>query len=83
LNPVWIKLVVKHREGIFPLCQGKGEEVEENQAEKSLMGVGLLSSSCGEIQALHCPGETRTLRVSPKAKLISNSQVCPMRGRGW
>jgi hypothetical protein len=50
------------------------------------VGVGWFSNSCGESQALHYLGETRSklkLKVSPKEKLISNPQACPVSGRSW
>jgi hypothetical protein len=48
--------------------------------------VGQLSRCCGESQALHCLGETGSklkLTVSPREKLISNSQACPVSRRDW
>jgi hypothetical protein len=57
----------------------------EYGAEKAHVGVGQLSSHCGETQALHCLGETESklkLRVSPREKLISNPQSRSVSGRG-
>jgi hypothetical protein len=64
------------------VCVGGGK----HRAEKVHVGVGQLSSPCGEIQALHCLGETRSklkLKVSPKESFISNPQACSVSGRGW
>jgi hypothetical protein len=70
----------------LPLGGGVGGGVgAEHRAEKAPVGVGL-SSPRGESQALHCLGENRNmlkLKVSPKEKLISNPQACPVSGRGW
>jgi hypothetical protein len=70
--------MAKYTEGVFPLCLRKGGA--ECRAEKALVGMGQLSSPCGERQALHYLGENRSklkLKVSPKEKLISNTQVSP------
>jgi hypothetical protein len=61
-----------------PLCLGGGTE---HRAEEALVWV---EQACG--QALHCLGETGSelkLTISPREKLISNSQACPVSGRGW
>jgi hypothetical protein len=65
-------------EGMSPLCLGGGTE---HRAEEALVWV---EQACG--QALHCLGETGSelkLTISPREKLISNSQACPVSGRGW
>jgi hypothetical protein len=54
LHALWTKLVAKYTEGIFLLCLG---EKAECRAEKAFVGVGQLSSPCGESQALHCLGK--------------------------
>jgi hypothetical protein len=79
LHPLWTNI---WREYFSSAWQGEAEY----RAEKAHVRVGRLSSHCGESQALHYLGETRRklkLTVSPREKLISNSQPCPVRGRGW
>jgi hypothetical protein len=83
LYPLWTKLVAKCMEGLFLLCLGgKGT----TQSCKSQYKGGATQQSSGESQALHCLGETGSkliLTASPREKLISNSQSCPVSGMGW
>jgi hypothetical protein len=73
MHPFWTKLMAKYTEGIFALCLGWGRG-----AEKALVEVELLSSPCGEGQAMNCLGETGSklkLTVSLRERLISHSQA--------
>jgi hypothetical protein len=75
--------VAKYKKEICPLCLGRGAKYRD---EKACMGVELLNSSCGESQALHHLRETGNklkLTISPREKLASNSQACPVCGMGW
>jgi hypothetical protein len=81
LHPLWTKLVAKYNGGNTCTLHGGGGT--QHRDEKTHVGVGRLSSPCEESKAVRCLGETRsklTLKVSPRQKLISNSQACPVSG---
>jgi hypothetical protein len=76
--------VAKHKQVIFPLCLG--EQEESTELKKAVWEWGDSTATMGESHALHYLGGTRNklkLIISPRKKLISNSQACPASGRGW
>jgi hypothetical protein len=87
LHPLWTKLVAKHTQGIFPLCLGgRGAGSDKTQSCKSPLMWGWGDSAATIGKARRCLGETESklkLTVSPREKLVSNSQACPMNGRSW
>jgi hypothetical protein len=69
-----------HGENISPLPRwwggSAGEGGAELRAEKAQVGLEQLISPCGESQALHCLGETKSklkLKSHQEKNLISNS----------